>query len=60
MDDKILTSYCLWADVVKATGHTDAPQQRMSDAEVISTGLVAMLCFRGNFESARALLRTPR
>jgi Transposase DDE domain len=60
MDDKILTIYCLCADVVKATGHTDAPQQRMSDAEVISTGLVAMLCFRGNFESARALLRAPR
>jgi hypothetical protein len=45
---------------LKAAGHTDAPQQRMSDAEVISTGLVAMLCFRGNFESARALLRAPR
>jgi hypothetical protein len=42
MDDKILTIYCLCADVVKATGHTDTPQQRMSDAEVISTGLVAM------------------
>jgi hypothetical protein len=59
MDDKILTIYCLCADVVKATGHTEAPQQRMSDAEVISTGLVAMFCFRGNCESARALLRAP-
>jgi Transposase DDE domain len=59
MDDKILTIYCLCADVLKASGHTDAPQQRMSDAEVILTGLVAMLCFRGNFESARALLRAP-
>jgi Transposase DDE domain len=60
MDDKILPIYCLCADVVKATGHTEASQQRMSDAEVISTGLVAMLCLRGNFESARALLRAPR
>ena len=60
MDDKILTIYCLCADVLKATGHTDTPPQRMSDAEVIATGLVAMLCFRGNFESARALLRAPR
>jgi hypothetical protein len=32
----------------------------MSDAEVITTGLVAMLFFRGNFEAARALLSTPR
>ena len=60
MDDNILSMYCLCADVVKATGHTEAPQQRRSDAEVISTGLVALLCFRGNFESARALLRAPR
>ncbi len=42
MDDKILTIYCLCADVVQATGHTDAPQPRMSEAEVISTGLVAL------------------
>jgi hypothetical protein len=56
MDDQILAIYCLCADVLKAIGHTDAPQQRMSDAEVLTTGLVAMLCFRGNFESARALL----
>jgi hypothetical protein len=60
MDDKIRTIYCLGADVVKATGHTEAPPQRMSDAEVISTGLVAMFCFRGHCESARALLRGPR
>src|SRR5215475_14313513 len=32
----------------------------MSDAEVITTGLVAMWFFRGHFEAARALLSTPR
>jgi hypothetical protein len=32
----------------------------MSDAEVITTGLVAMLCLRSNFEAARTLLSTSR
>jgi Transposase DDE domain len=60
MDDKILALYCLCADLLNATGHAEDPQQQMSDAEVITTGLVAMLFFRGNFEAARALLSTPR
>ncbi len=60
MDDKILAVYCLSADVLTAIGHAEDPQQQMSDAEVITTGLVAMLFFRGNFEAARALLSTPR
>jgi Transposase DDE domain len=60
MDAKILAIYCVCADLVKALGHMEDPQQQMSDAEVITTGLVAMFCFRGNCESARALLRAPR
>ena len=55
MDDKILAVYGLSADVLHALGHAEAPQQQMSDAEVITTGLVAMGCFRGNVEAARAL-----
>ena len=60
MDEKTLALYGLCADVLNAIGHTEDPQQQMSDAEVITTGLVAMLFCRGNFEAARALLRTPR
>ena len=60
MDEKLLALYGLCADVLNAIGHTEDPQQQMSDAEVITTGLVAMLFFRGNFEAARALLSTPR
>jgi hypothetical protein len=59
MDEKILVMYCLCTDVLKAIGHTDNPQDKMSDAEVITTGLVAMMFFRGNFEAARALLSMP-
>jgi hypothetical protein len=60
MDAKILALYCVCADLLNAIGHVEDPQQQMSDAEVITTGLVAMLCFRGNYEAARALLSAPR
>ena len=60
MDDKILAMYCLCADILHAIGHVEDPQQRMNDAEVITTGLVAMLFFRGNFEAGRTLLSTAR
>jgi hypothetical protein len=59
MDEKILAMYCLCTDVLKAIGHADNPQDKMSDAEVITTGLVAMMFLRGNFETARALLSMP-
>ena len=60
MDDKILAVYGLSADILNAIGHAEDPPPQMNDAEVITTGLVAMLFFRGNFEAARALLRMPR
>jgi hypothetical protein len=59
MDEKILAMYRPCTDVLKAIGHTDNPQDEMSDAEVITTGLVAMMFLRGNFEAARALLSLP-
>ena len=59
MDEKILAMYGLCTDVLKAIGHADNPQDKMSDAEVITTGLVAMMFLRGNFEAARALLSRP-
>ncbi len=60
MDEKIIAIYCLCADVLDAIGHAEDLHHQMSDAEVITTGLVAMVFFRGNFEAARALLSTPR
>jgi hypothetical protein len=37
--------------------HQEDRQCQMSDAEIMTTALVASLCFRGNHESARAMLR---
>jgi Transposase DDE domain len=60
MDEQILALYCVCADILQAIGHVEDLQHKMSAAEVITTALVAMLFFRGNFESARALLRAPQ
>jgi hypothetical protein len=60
MDDKIVAIYCLCADLLDTLGHVEDPQQRMSDAEVIATSLVAMLFLRSNFEAAQTLLSTSR
>ena len=60
MDEKILAIYCLCADVLQALGHAERPHQQMSDAEVVTTAVVAMRFLRGNFEAARALLFKPR
>ena len=59
MDEKILAMSCLCTDLLNAIGHADHPQDRMSDAQVITTGLVAMMFLRGNFEAARTLLSMP-
>jgi hypothetical protein len=60
MDSKNLALYCVCTDLLKAIGHMEDPRQQMSDAEVITMGMMAMLCFQGNCESARALLNAPR
>ena len=56
MDDRIITVYCLCDDLLKAFHHREDAQCQMSDAEVMTTALVAALYFRGNFESARGFL----
>jgi hypothetical protein len=60
MDDKLVAIYGLCAAILEALGHVEDPPQRRSDAEVITTGLGAMLCLRSNFEAARTLLSTSR
>ncbi len=56
MDDQIVAIYCLCDDVLKALDHYEDPQRTMSDAEVMTTAIVAALHFRGNWQQARELL----
>lgn len=57
MDDKIIMTFCLCDDLLKAIHHQEDRQCHMNDAEIMTTALVASLFFRGNHESARALLK---
>jgi len=57
MDDKIVVTFCLCDDLLKAIQHPEDHQCHMNDAEIMTTALVASLFFRGNHESARAMLK---
>lgn len=60
MDHTIVLVYCLCDDLLKALGHKEDPQCRMSDAEVMTTGLVSALFFGGKYKLACDLLREQR
>jgi hypothetical protein len=57
MDTQIVAVYCLCDDLLKALNHFEDPQCQMSDAEVMTTALVAALYFGGNQEKARSFLK---
>jgi hypothetical protein len=57
MDDKIIATFCLCDDLLKAMPHQEDHQCQRNDAEIMTTALVAALSFRGNHESARAMLQ---
>ena len=57
MDDKIIAIFCLCDDLLKAMQHQEDCQCQMNDAEIMTTAFIAALFFRGNHESARALLK---
>jgi hypothetical protein len=58
MDEQIITIYCLCDDLLQAQHHYEDPQCTMSDAEVMTTALVAARFFKGNLEQARIFLKT--
>jgi len=49
MDTQIIVVFCLCADMLKSLHHQEDRQCRMSDAEVMTTAIIAMLYFKGNF-----------
>jgi len=55
---QVVTIYCLCDDFLRASGHRDNPQGRMSDAEVMTVALVAAARFGGNQESSRLFLKS--
>jgi hypothetical protein len=58
MYDRTLAIYCLVDDLLKAMHHREDKRCEVSDAEVVTTALCAMLWFGGNFERSRSLLHS--
>lgn len=58
MDTDVVAYYCLTDEMLQASGHQEPPQRSMTDAEVITTALVAARLFDGNFATARAFLES--
>jgi hypothetical protein len=56
MDTQIIVVFCLCADMLKSLRHYEDSQSQMSDAEVMTTAIIAMLYFRGNFSLASRYL----
>jgi len=56
MEDTITTTYYLCDEFLKAVGHRDDPQVRLSTAEVMTIALVACTFFGGNVEATRSFL----
>jgi hypothetical protein len=57
MDTQIVAVYCLCDDMLKALHHKNDPQCQMTDAEVMTTAIIAALYFGGNLEKARKMLQ---
>jgi len=57
MDSQIVAIFCLCDDVLKGLHHHEDPQCKMSDAEVMTTSIVAAVFFGGNMETARTFLK---
>ena len=54
---QILSIYCLCDDFLRAWGHRDAPQAKMTIAQVMTVALVAVTLFHGNQERSRCFLQ---
>ncbi|MGB8508924.1 MAG: IS982 family transposase [Pyrinomonadaceae bacterium] len=58
MYDRTIAIYCFVDDLLKAIQHHEDPRCEVSDAEVVTTALCAMLWFGGNFERSRSFLHS--
>lgn len=52
MPETIITIYCFFDELLKAVGHHDDPQARLTSAEIMTIALVAAELFTGNQQKA--------
>ena len=58
MYDRTIAIYCFIDDLLKAMQHREDARCEVSDAEVVTIALCAMLWFGGNFEHSRSFLHS--
>ena len=54
---QIIAIYCLCDDFLSARGYQDAPQAKLTTAQVMTVALVGAALFNGNQERSRVFLR---
>ena len=57
MLNEIITIYAITDDLLKAIRHKDDIRRAMSDAEIITTALVAAIFFHGNQSNACSYMK---
>jgi hypothetical protein len=60
MELEIITIYVICCEFLQAMGHREDKQCRMNDAEVMTTAIIAMLKFGGNYATAGKWLKCPQ
>ena len=60
METEIITIYEICDEFLRAMHHRENKQTEMSDAEVMTTALLAVLKYGGNYAEARRQLADPR
>ncbi len=58
MELTIVAVYTICDDLLKFIGHRTHPQAQMSDAEVMTTAIIAALYYGGNHQTACCMLKT--
>ena len=57
MLNEIIASYSITDDLLQALGHGDDIRRQMTDAEILTTALVAAMFFNGNHSKACAYVK---
>ncbi|MDF5715666.1 MAG: hypothetical protein PUP93_17725 [Rhizonema sp. NSF051] len=57
MVNEIITIYAIIDDLLKALGHHEDCRREMSDAEIITTAMIAAIFFSGNHSMACSYMK---
>ena len=60
MLNEIITVYAIADDLLRAIGHKEDSRRDMSDAEIITTALIAAMFFDGNHAKACSYMLIPQ